>query len=175
MTENNAVFAWIWCISQPYKDYTDADTNHNERVVEILVTCRYDNSFGAIGGKADEGEGLMAALYREFEEETGANFNFLPVEFKPMFSYNYDNQRIHTYHCEVSEEDMKLIVSMTPNATHYRAESCGLIRLRFPLSGLLGGEAFENAYNLPWVAAANEELTELLYTIYEMNQEGVLV
>lgn len=68
----------------------------------ILAVSRRDNptAMGLIGGKVDEGETKLQALYREVEEETGLRL----TKAEEIFSDFDGNMFCTTYLCEAEGE-----------------------------------------------------------------------
>lgn len=66
------------------------------------VSRKYDlTMFGLIGGKVDEGEDMVTALYRETKEETGLEI----IKHTPIFDkIDDDGYHCFTFLCEVTGE-----------------------------------------------------------------------
>ncbi len=67
---------------------------------KILAVSRKDNpnDFGLVGGKVDDGEDDIEALFRETKEETGLDI----IAFTKVFERFDDDFICTTYSCEVT-------------------------------------------------------------------------
>jgi len=64
----------------------------------------YSNTWGLVGGKAENGESMIQTLLREIEEELGLNLSITKIS--PLDLYISDDNRFeyHTFICIVEEE-----------------------------------------------------------------------
>ena len=92
-----AVGVWFYCINTKRYLYLMRDDP------------RHPNSWGLVGGKCEEGESLLDAIYRECYEEIGLDFvntKFLPLEkfTSPDGIFVY-----HTFFCTTNIEFVPIL------------------------------------------------------------------
>ncbi|MGL5315591.1 MAG: NUDIX domain-containing protein [Peptostreptococcaceae bacterium] len=155
--KGNGVFVIIHC------DNFDEKYNYDAKV---LMSMRWDNTLGFIGGKVDEGETLHEALVREVREEI--NFFIGDRTYHHLSSYLDIAHKfgIHCYHMKVSREDMLEIRKTAMDATHSLEEMAGLCLLnikggeRSPLTNTLLNNQFS--------ATAKHELKDFIELVLNL-------
>lgn len=64
----------------------------------------YSNTWGLVGGKAENGESMIQTLLREIEEELGLNLSITKISPLDLFISDDNRFEYHTFICIVEEE-----------------------------------------------------------------------
>jgi len=132
LADKNAVFlAFIAKEVQPYLDKKDSwDKDLAEaKINQMLMTMRWDNTLGFLGGKVDQDETLEEALLREIKEEAGVELSDEEISKLEPFCTHAINEMFnsHLFVLEVDLERLRQIQRGSMNGEDFYAESAGLV------------------------------------------------
>lgn len=145
LLEKNGVFVIL---------YSDNYGEH-EYDAKVLMTMRWNNNRGFLGGHVDAGETLRQALDREVMEE--GNFDITNKEVEWLSSYDLNGFGIHCYVCKISPEEMENIRINYTKATHAAEEVSGLL-----ITNLKTGEINQNLLGGSFEATCRAELIDFM-------------
>lgn len=134
--------------------YSDNYGEH-EYDAKVLMTMRWNNNRGFLGGHVDEGETLREALNREVMEE--GNFDITNKEVEWLSSYDLNGFGIHCYVCKITPTEMDSIRVNYTKATHAAEEVSGLL-----ITNLKTGELNQNLLNGSFEATCRAELIDFM-------------
>lgn len=154
MLEKNGVFIILYCESEN-KEY-----NYEHKV---LMSMRWDNTLGFIGGKVDNNESLKEALLRETKEEI--NYDLDTTKVKHLISYNLNGFGIHSYTLKITTEEMFKIKNNYLKASHSEEEINGLCVLN-----IKKGELNKNLLKNNFCATSKLELKKLIKILSKENK-----
>lgn len=118
MLDRNGVFVIIHC--------DNFDTKY-DYMQKVIMSMRWDNQFGFIGGKVDNDESLIQALTREVKEEIGYQMTRKDIlNLKHLASYDDNGFGIHSYTLKIDKETMLNIRKEYVNSSYSLEEINGL-------------------------------------------------
>lgn len=147
MKKRNATFVILYC----------SDFENNLANKKVLMSFRWNNQFGFVGGIMEANESFHETIQREVLEETGflmteAHLN--KTEFLCSHFYKEKEMGIHVYTCEISITEMKHILSTWFLASDAAYEVSGMCAA----NTLLHERLLENRF----AASGKEELSLFL-------------
>lgn len=147
MKKRNAVFVILYC----------SDFEGNLANKKVLMSFRWNNQFGFVGGIMEPNESCHETLKREVFEETGffmTQAHLDKTEFLCSHFYQEKEMGIHVYTCEISITEMKQILSTWFLASDAAYEVSGMCAV----NTLLPERLLENRF----AASGKEELSLFL-------------
>ncbi|MGL6099449.1 MAG: NUDIX domain-containing protein [Fusobacteriaceae bacterium] len=130
--------------------------NYGEREYDakVIMTMRWNNNRGFLGGNVDEGETLREALNREVMEE--GNFDISGKNVDWLSSYELSGFGVHSYVCKITPSEMEYIRRNYVDSGHTE-EVSGIL-----LTNLQTGDVNSNLLRCSFEATCKNELIDFM-------------